>query len=114
MKITRLYEDEDGASHFDEIEVGMSFPPISMSAVQDTCGMVFMAAQGSTFMPAHRAPRRQFMIVLEGEWECEATDGETRRFAAGKILLAEDTAGVGHTTRTLTDEGVLVAAIVLA
>jgi quercetin dioxygenase-like cupin family protein len=113
MKVPRLYEDADGASHFDEFDVTMSPPPISLSAIQDANGVMFMGASGNQTMAPHRAPHRQFMIVLEGEWECTSTDGETRRFGPGGILLAEDTTGLGHATSTPTADGVLVAAVVL-
>jgi uncharacterized cupin superfamily protein len=39
--------------------------------------------------------------VLEGEFEVSASDGETRRFGAGSVLLVEDTTGKGHMTRAL-------------
>jgi len=54
------------------------------------------------------------MIVLAGEWVCQATDRETRRFEAGQILLAGDTTRIGHVPQTPTDKCVLMAAVVLA
>ncbi len=50
----------------------------------------------------HRAPRRQFIVHLEGEVEVEASDGERRRFGPGDVVLVEDVAGRGHVTRALS------------
>jgi hypothetical protein len=95
--VTRLFEDASGASHFDEIDVDMSPPPISTSALQDANGILFMGVAGDTKMEAHRAPRRQYMIVLQGEWECTSTDGETRRFGLGPTTRPGRS---GHATGT--------------
>jgi hypothetical protein len=48
-----------------------------------------------------QAPGRQIMCVLQGEVEATASDGETRRFPPGAVLLLEDTIGKGHATRVV-------------
>ena len=52
----------------------------------------------------HTAPRRQFVVNLTGEVEIEVSDGETRRFGPGSILLAEDTTGKGHISRGIGND----------
>ena len=47
----------------------------------------------------HNAPRRQFIVHLEGAVEVEASDGERRRFGPGDVVLVEDLEGRGHVTR---------------
>ena len=49
----------------------------------------------------HCAPRRQLIVLLDGEIEVEVTSGEKRRFVGGDVILVEDTTGTGHRTRTL-------------
>jgi hypothetical protein len=49
----------------------------------------------------HCAPRRQFIVLLDGEIEVEVTSGEKRRFTGGDVLLVDDTTGTGHRTRTV-------------
>ena len=41
------------------------------------------------------------MIMLQGEVEIETSDGTVRRLGAGDILLAEDTTGKGHRSRSV-------------
>ena len=41
----------------------------------------------------HPAPARQFVLLLKGELEVEAGDGERRRFNEGSIVFVEDTKG---------------------
>jgi uncharacterized cupin superfamily protein len=52
----------------------------------------------------HNAPRRQFIVMLEGTVEIEVGAGTTRRFGPGDILLAEDTTGRGHRSRTVNQQ----------
>ena len=47
------------------------------------------------------APQRQFIVLLDGAMEIEASDGERRTFRGGEVLLMEDTTGRGHRTRHL-------------
>ena len=49
----------------------------------------------------HYAPRRQFIVLLDGEIEVEVTSGEKRRFKGGDVLLVEDTTGTGHRSRSV-------------
>ncbi len=46
------------------------------------------------------------MIVLRGRIEVEVSDGSTRRFGAGDLVLAADTSGAGHITRVIGDKPV--------
>jgi quercetin dioxygenase-like cupin family protein len=55
----------------------------------------------------HPAPKRQFGILIEGELEVTASDGEVRTFKAGDVRLLEDTSGKGHQTKVLGDRDVL-------
>ncbi|HTE84216.1 MAG TPA: hypothetical protein VK821_05745 [Dehalococcoidia bacterium] len=45
------------------------------------------------------APAHQFIVMLAGTTEIEASDGEVRRFEPGEILMVSDTTGKGHRTR---------------
>jgi hypothetical protein len=63
--------------------------------------LVMSRIPASRYMDWHRAPRRQFVINLQGEAEIEMSDGQRRRIGPGSILLAEDTAGKGHIMRGL-------------
>ena len=102
MKITRLYTGEDGESHFEDIEV-----PLEdrggwgrQSELIKATGIIFRE-NGEHKTDWHSAPRRQFVIKLVGRIEVEIGDGTKRQFGPGDILLAEDTTGRGHRSRSL-------------
>jgi len=44
----------------------------------------------------HAAPRRQYVVTLKGKLRFKVTDGSTFIIEPGVILIAEDTAGPGH------------------
>jgi hypothetical protein len=55
----------------------------------------------------HPIPRRMLFVHIRGEHEVTAEDSETRRFAAGSVILAEDITGTGHVSRITGSDGLL-------
>ena len=106
MKYTRLYTGADGESHFEDVEipleerVGFSL----LSSSEKTTGIIFRETGGDYYIDWHNAPRWQYIITLEGEVEIEAGDGTVRRFGPGDIMLAGDTTGRGHISRTVNNQ----------
>jgi hypothetical protein len=49
-------------------------------------------------------------VTVHGEYQIEASDGVTRKFSPGSVLLIEDTAGGGHSTEITSAEDVIVLA----
>ncbi len=100
---TRLYADEQGESHFEDVVVPghadgavVAAEPIPLSS------MIMREVIGTgPDAVAHNAPRRQFIVHLEGAVEVETSDGERRRFGPGDVVLVEDLGGRGHVTRWL-------------
>jgi hypothetical protein len=45
----------------------------------------------------HPAPRRQYVITLKGKLRFTVSNGETFIIEPGIVLIANDTAGAGHT-----------------
>jgi hypothetical protein len=103
MKVTRVWEDAKGVSHFGEVEIPLRDAGDigRLSELQPAAGVIFRETGGDYDFDWHRAPRRQYVVLLEGEIEIEVGDGETRRFRGGEILLVEDTTGRGHRTRSV-------------
>jgi len=64
-------------------------------------GVIFRRTPADQFLAWHPAPRRQYVITLSGAAEVEASDGEVRLVGPGTIMLADDTTGKGHITRSL-------------
>ena len=52
----------------------------------------------------HPAPRRQFVIVLQGELEVIASDGASCRMQPGDVLFADDIGSKGHRVKDVGEE----------
>ena len=103
MKIIRLYADDNGESHFQDVEVEFEPPTRSgrVSARLPATGIIFREVPGDYDLDWHPAPRRQYIINLDAGVQLTASDGETRRVKAGEVVLVEDTSGKGHLSKTL-------------
>ncbi len=104
MKVIRIYSGDDGESHFDTIELSPGpLPGIISGAMMDTQGAFLRWLPAGDVQDWHPAPRRQYVVTLVGECEIEVASGVRRHFQPGDVLLAEDTTGRGHITRTIGD-----------
>ncbi len=103
MKVTRIYTGSDNQSHFEDVLVPMKDTGKIgfMSEISKATGVVFRETGGDYNYDFHTAPRRQYVVNLEGEVEIEVGDGSKRILRAGDILLAEDTTGQGHISRAV-------------
>jgi len=117
MPITRIYSDSTGNSHFSDSSVRFELvdyappaPPISVTDVFGSTGWMVISSPVGWYGDWHPVPRRQYMICLAGSLEVEVSDGETRRFGPGSVLLVEDTLGIGHRSKVIGSErGYMVA-----
>lgn len=102
MKVTRIFTASDGQSRFEDVDLPLR-PRGEIGNLSDevaVTGLIFRETGGDYDYDWHRAPQRQFIVLLDGEIEIETGDG-TRNFRAGEILLVEDTTGRGHRTRSV-------------
>ena len=103
MKIIRLYTGPDGQSHFGDVEVPLSEQALGrLSDLVDAKGVIFRETPAGFTLDWHKAPQRQFVVLLNGMVEIEVGDGAKRRISAGDILFAEDVIGQGHISRDLS------------
>jgi quercetin dioxygenase-like cupin family protein len=115
VKYLHLYADAEGESHFEDVAVPAT---TARSLVETWTEFMFsdpIPVETMTLVDVppdpgdpeiwHPAPQRYFAILIKGELEMEASDGEKRRVAAGDLMLLEDTTGKGHRTRELNDGG---------
>ena len=103
MKIHRLYADEKGESHFEDVEIEFKEQSRAgrLSARLPASGIIFREVPGSYDLDWHPAPRRQYIINLDGGVQLTASDGESRRVKAGEVVLVEDTWGKGHLSKAI-------------
>lgn len=103
MKITRIYSDKSGDSHFEDIEIPLfdNGEIGFLSKKMDAKAMQFRKVLPDYDYDFHQAPQRQYIILLDGGVEIETSLSEIRQFPTGYILLVEDTSGKGHKTKNL-------------
>lgn len=103
MKILRIYTGADSQSHFEDLQVPLKDGGKIgfMSERIKATGIVFRETSGDYNYDFHVAPRRQYVVNLEGEVEIEVGDGTRRVLRSGDVLLAEDTTGQGHISRAV-------------
>lgn len=118
---TRLFADETGESHFEDITVELdladfapSAPPMGVSASMPATQSAFIGGPAGWIGDWHVSSARNLFVVLSGEWEIEASDGISRRFSSPDVLLAEDTYGKGHRSRVISQEDSLALVVQLA
>lgn len=106
MYYTRIFSDEAGETHFDDVEIslgersiGALIPPLGCSESFGAESGYFLTFPPEIFIDWHPAPKRLFHFFLAGQCEVEVSDGSIRTFRQGDIVLVEDTLGKGHTTR---------------
>ena len=106
MEVVRVFTGPDGRSHFEEMTVELDDhgPAGLISTVWPATGVQFREVSGDYALDFHRAPRRQLVVNLTGSVELEVGDGTVRRLGPGTILLAEDTTGEGHISRSVDGE----------
>ena len=102
MKVTRIYADEQGESHFEDIDIPLTdHGDIGrMSEQLGATGIIFRTTDGDYNYDWHNAPQRQYIIMLDGSVETTVSDGETRTFTTGDVVLVEDVTGKGHISRS--------------
>lgn len=106
MKVTRVYADARGESHFAELDISLKDGGSIgyLSERYPVKSVIFRENSADYNYDWQCAPQRQYIILLDGEIELETSDGERRHFRGGDILLVEDVSGRGHRTRTVNNQ----------
>jgi hypothetical protein len=90
IPIIRLYTGDDGESHFEEtsIETVAHGEVVVMTKLMDCHEVQFAQTASGGGYDWHNAPRRQFVITLEGTLEFENRLGDTQMIRpAGRRLF---------------------------
>ena len=114
VRITRLFADAKGESHFgdDELEMSESVfappaPAVLISKPESATRSLVLVLSDGWFGKAHPAPNQQLMIMLNGTLEVTVSDGETRLFTTGNVVKVTDTIGRGHSTKSINGDAVV-------
>ena len=116
--VTRLYTGADGQSHAEDTEV--AWRPAQLHAELNESASVRVTAAQFLRWPrgfvweGHPASRRQYVIILSGRGEVDVVGGRKVQLAPGRVLLAEDVTGHGHTTRVGAEEDLVMLLVPLA
>lgn len=102
----RLWTGKDGQSHFEKGVIDLA-PGARGDFLSGKIGAVNVSLQethsGGTF-EWHTAPARQFVITLSGTLDFVTREQEHFTLKPGIVLLAEDTAGGGHSWKLIDKE----------
>lgn len=103
MRVHNLYCDANGESHWRDVEVQWVEERNSskLSARLPATGIIFRETSGDYDLSWHPAPRRQYIINLDGGVQITASDGQARTIGAGEVILVEDTTGKGHLSKSV-------------
>jgi len=103
VRIHNLYVDAKGETHFRDIEIEWveqkEFSKYSKRL--PATGIIFRETSGDYDLDWHPAPRRQYIVNLDGGVQITASDGESRVIKAGEVILVEDITGKGHLSKSV-------------
>jgi quercetin dioxygenase-like cupin family protein len=110
VEVLRIFSDESGESHFEEVDVAVvesdfapPAPPLLIADRLDAKSLILCTMPKGWHGVAHPTPARQYFFMLSGLLEVSVSDGETRHVRPGAIVLLEDTSGKGHVTKAIGD-----------
>jgi hypothetical protein len=106
VKATRLYTGADGLSHVEQVDV--KFFPVTGAPVtveesehMKTAKSYVVRLAPGFFEDWHNADVRRYVVPISGRAELEVGGGEKFSAEPGRIYLAEDLTGKGHTFRVV-------------
>jgi hypothetical protein len=116
IRCVRIWTAEDGNSSFEEGQIDLSGGARGdiLSTVAASSSISFRETKAGGAFEWHDAPVRQFVLTLSGTLEFTTRRGDRFTIRPGDVLLAEDTAGSGHSWRLVDDEPWRRAYVILA
>jgi hypothetical protein len=118
MIYSRVYADETGESHYEDVDAEMEIqdfappaPPFFLSSKMPATGVAFVRFPAGWNGDWHPTPRRQFFFFLAGTFAGETSDGDRRNYGPGSVVLLDDTTGKGHRAQVVGSNDVLAAVV---
>ncbi len=112
MEVDCVYNGPDGTSRIARVKLPLIEKVARADGTLGYDGLNEGGGWGIAVGPAGEAPFGEWhpvthpllSIVLAGEWEVEAGDGETRRLGPGSLTVFLDREGQGHRSRITSKE----------
>ncbi|HWU01194.1 MAG TPA: MFS transporter, partial [Novosphingobium sp.] len=113
VTIPQVYTGPDGRSHLGTVTLPRApgSDPLAVNARLYTTDAEIGVSPPGTFIDFHRVSTPRLLVVLAGTLEVGFGDGSTHRLHAGDIVLAADTTGQGHTSRSVGDVPVMAMTV---
>jgi quercetin dioxygenase-like cupin family protein len=106
IRCVRIWTGADDNSHFEEgvisLNPGRNGDLLTGKLPVTTVSFEETASGGK--LDWHTAPVRQLVVTLSGTLDFQTRSGQHFMLRAGDILLAEDTAGGGHSWKLIDDQ----------
>jgi quercetin dioxygenase-like cupin family protein len=116
--LTRLYTGADGRSHAEDSTIAWRPAKLHAALMESepvkATGAQFLRWPRGFVWAGHPASKRQYVIIISGRGEVDVVGGNKVQLAPGRVLLAEDVTGEGHTTRVGADEDLVMLLVPLA
>ena len=106
IRCIRLWTGTDGNSHFEEGSIALA-PGAHGDLLSGTLAVLsasFQETSAGGHLEWHDAPVRQLVVTLSGTLDFVTRGGQHFTLAPGDVLLAEDTAGSGHSWKLVDDK----------
>jgi hypothetical protein len=116
IRCVRLWTGNDDNSHFEEGTINLDHGPHGdiLTGKLPVVSVSFQETAVGGKLDWHTAPVRQLVVTLSGTLDFQTRSGQHFILRAGDILLAEDTAGGGHSWKLIDAEPWRRAYVVLA
>lgn len=100
VTITRLYTGPDQLSHIEQVT--LNFPPGGEESEHVKASSAYLVrVSPNYFADWHHPGHRRYVVPLSGRAELEIANGEKVAVEPGRVYLAEDQSGKGHTFRVV-------------
>jgi quercetin dioxygenase-like cupin family protein len=116
IRCVRIWTGDDNHSLFEEGVIDLDRGPHGdiLTGKLPVTTVSFQETGSGGKLDWHTAPVRQLVVTLSGTLDFETRSGEHFMLRPGDILLAEDTAGGGHSWKLIDDQPWRRAYVVLA
>ena len=95
MQSVRMYTGDDGKTHFEDLDFQFdAVTEVNRTSVENASGIQFVYQPPGFVISMHPAPRRQYVITIQGQAEIQLGDGTTFTFIRSPMGVSPEDATV--------------------